>query len=163
MLVLEAAEDLDLGRVQARLRGVEGAPHRRLALARPDLPGHVAQERALAVVVRRLEPADQLVERVEHLLAELLGDLVLELAAVGEERGEALRPGQREEPALVQQEAQRRADRAPRRLQHVGDPEVEPARVLAARRGDEAQHVAVHEEPRGHAALAEHPLHPTVR
>ena len=58
----------------------------------------LAQQLALRRVVRRLEAAQQLVERVQHLLGEPLADLVLELAAVGEQRGEALLARQRQQP-----------------------------------------------------------------
>jgi hypothetical protein len=83
--------------------------------------------------VRGLEAAQQLVEGVQHLLGQALADLVLELAAVLEQRGEALRFGRRG-AAAGQEQAQRRRDRPPCRLHHVRDAEVEPARALAARR-----------------------------
>ena len=60
----------------------------------------LAQQLALRRVVGGLEAAQQLVERVQHLLGEPLADLVLELAAVLEERGEALRARQAEQPLL---------------------------------------------------------------
>ena len=113
--------------------------------------------------MRGLEAAQQLVERVQHLLGEPLADLVLELAAVVEERGEALGAREAEEPRLAEQQPQRGRDRPARGLDHVRDAEVEPARALAARRGDEAQRAAVEEQARRHAGLAQQPLHPAVR
>ena len=50
----------------------------------------LAQQLALRGVVGRLEAAQQLIEGVKDLLGQALADLVLELAAVFEERGEAL-------------------------------------------------------------------------
>ena len=50
----------------------------------------------LALVVGGLEAAQQFVQGVQHLPGELGGDVVLVLAAVGQERGQALllgRPG----------------------------------------------------------------------
>ena len=114
--------------------------------------------------MRGLEAAQQLVQRVQHLLGELLGDLVLELAAVLEQRGEALRR------AAVRAGAARRAAAAAR--SQIGrpavwtmsrDPEVEPARALAARRGDQPQRAAVEQQAGWHAGLAQQPLHPAVR
>src|SRR5271170_726399 len=99
---------------------------------------------------------------MQHLLGEALADLVLELAAVLEERGEALSTWQGEEPLLIEKQAQRRRDGAPRGLDHVGYAEVEPARAFTARRGDEAQGAAVAEETRRHAGLAQEPLHAAV-
>jgi hypothetical protein len=91
---------------------------------------HLAQQRSARRVVRGLETAQQLVERVEHLPGEALADLVLESAAVLEERGEALRARERQEPPLAQEQAQRGRDRPARRLHHVGDAEVEPTRAF---------------------------------
>ena len=69
----------------------------------------LAQQLALRGVVRGLEAAQQLVERVQHLLGQALADLVLELAAVLEQGGEALRARQAEEPRLAEEQAQRGA------------------------------------------------------
>ena len=87
----------------------------------------LAQELALRGVVGGLKSAQEFVECVQHLLGQLLTDLVLELAAVLKEGAEALRARQRQEPRLAEEQAQRRRDRPARCLDHVCDAEVEPA------------------------------------
>lgn len=93
---------------------------------------------------------------MEHLLGEALADLVLKLAAVLEECGEPLRARQAQEAGLAEQEPERSRDRPARGLDHVGHAEVEPARALPARCGDEPQRVAVEEEPRGNSGARDH-------
>ncbi len=101
----------------------------------------LAEELALGRVVGGLEAAQQLVERVEHLLGEALADLVLVLAAVLEERGEALRAGQAQQSRLAEQQAQRGRDRPARRSgpcpRRGSRASLSSRRV--ARRGDEAR------------------------
>lgn len=59
-------------------------------------------------IVSRLESAQQLVERMEHLLGQTFADLVLKLAAVFEQRRQPLRPGQAEQAGLPKQKAKSR-------------------------------------------------------
>ena len=120
------------------------------------------EERALRGVVRGLEAAQQLVEGVQHLFGQALAHLVLELAAVFQQPGEALRARHGEEARLAEQQAHRGGDRTARGLVHVRHPEIEPAGALAARRGDEAERDAVEEQARGDAGVAEQPLHAPV-
>ena len=113
-------------------------------------------------VVGRLDAAQELVQGVQHLVRELLADLVLVLPAVGEQRGEPLVPGQSQQPALVQQLPERGADGPAGHEQHVGDTKVHPARTLSVRRGDEAERMAVEQQAGGDSLRAEQALHPAV-
>ncbi len=99
---------------------------------------------------------------MQHLLGELLGDFVLELAAGLQQRRQPLRSRPGEQRVLPKEQPQRGADRPPRGLDHVGDFELEPARALAARRRDQTQRVAVEQKPRGDRSVAEQPLHAAV-
>ena len=112
--------------------------------------------------MRGLEAAQELVEGVQHLLGQALADLVLELAAVFQQSGEALRARQGEEARLAEKQAHRGRDRPARGLDHVRDAEVEPTRAFAARRGDEPKRAAIEQKTRRHAGLAQEPLHPAV-
>ena len=123
----------------------------------------VAEQLSARGVVGGLEAAEHLVQRVEHLLGELLADLVLELAAVVEQRAEPLLLRKDEQPLLAEQQAHRRADRAARGLRHRPDLELQPAGALAARRRDEPQDRAVEEQASWDAGLAEQAFHATVR
>ncbi len=120
------------------------------------------QQVALRGVVGGLEAAHQLVEGVQNLLGEALRDLVLELAAVVEQRRQALRLRQGQQSSLLQQQAHCREDRSARGLHHVRDPEIEPARAFAARRRQQTQRPAVEQQPRRHPAAAQQSLHATV-
>lgn len=118
----------------------------------------VAQEGAARGFVRGLEAAHELVEGVEHLAGEAGGDEVLVLAALAEEGREALGARNGEEALGREEHEEGRAEGAPGDLAEVGEGEVEPAGRLPFRRGDEAQGVAVREEARGDARLAQEAL-----
>src|SRR5206468_1170140 len=90
----------------------------------------LAQKLAARRVVRSLEAMKKLVQRVQNLLGKPLAHLILEAPAVLEERCEPLLTWQREEALLVDQQTKRGEDRSARGLRHVGDVEVDPARVL---------------------------------
>ena len=105
-----------------------------------------------------LEPSDELVEGVHHLLGETLADLVLVFAAVLEEGGEPLGARQREETLLGEEEAEGGAEGAPGGEAHVRDAEVHPARALPPRGGDEAKRDAVEEQAGGDAGAPEQAL-----
>ena len=122
----------------------------------------LGEERALRGVVRGLEAAQQLVEGVQHLFGQALAHLVLELAAVRQQAGEALRARHGEEPGFPEQQTHGGGDGAARALAHVRHPEVEPAGAFAARRGDEAEREAVEEEAGRHAGVAEQSFHTPV-
>ena len=117
------------------------------------LSQRTAQQFAVRCVVGRLEPAQQLVERVQHLLGQPLAHLVLEAPAVGEQRREALLARQAEESGLAQQQPQRSHDRPARRGDHVGHLQIEPAGALATRRGDETERAPVPQQARRHPRL----------
>ena len=133
-----------------------------------DLVGVVgerlAQQLAARGVVRGLEAAQQLVERVQDLLGEPLADLVLELAAVVEQRSEALRARQRQEAALAEQQPQRgRRSAGPPSAPSSAtwkssQPELSPRGAEI-----EPQRAAVEEQAGRDAGLAQQPLHPPVR
>ena len=74
-----------------------------------------------------LEAAQQLVQSVQHLLGEAFAHLVLELAAVVQQRGEALVGRHAQQTGLAEQFAHRGADRPAGGLEHVDDVEVQPA------------------------------------
>ena len=109
-----------------------------------------------------LEAAQELVERVQDLLGEALAHLVLVLAAVLEQGGEALRARQAQEPGLAEEQAHRGRDRPARGGEHVRDAEIEPAGAFAPRRGDEAKGGAVEEQPRGHPGVTQEAFHAAV-
>jgi hypothetical protein len=109
-----------------------------------------------------LEAAQELIERVQDLLGQALADLVLELAAVLQQRRQTLRPRQTEQARLAQEQAERGGDRPPGGLHHVSDAEVQPAGALAARRREQAQRAPVAQQPGGHPALAQQALHAAV-
>ena len=91
----------------------------------------LAKQPAARGVMGGLEPPDEFVEGVHHLLGETLAHLVLVLAAVLEEGGEPLGARQREEALLGEEEAEGGAERPPGGEAHVRDAEVHPARALA--------------------------------
>ena len=107
-----------------------------------------------------LEAAQQLVQRVQHLLGELLarprsGTRGCRRAA----RRAARSRGRVSSRGCAEQQPQRGADRPACGLDHVGDLELEPARALAARRRDQPQRAAVEEQPGWDGGLAQQPLH----
>ena len=118
----------------------------------------LAKQPAAGGVVGGLEPSDELVEGVHHLLGETLAHLVLVLAAVLEESGEPLSARQREEALLGEEEAEGGAEGAPGGEAHVRDAEVHPAGALAARSGDEAKRDAVEEQAGGNPGAPEQAL-----
>ena len=75
------------------------------------------------MVVSRLKPAQQLVERGQDLLSKLRGDQVLVLAAVGKNGGQALLFRHREEPFRTEQHVQGGEDGPACHLGQLGDDE----------------------------------------
>ena len=124
---------------------------------------HVAEQFALAQVVGRLEAAQQLVQRGQHLLGQLGGDGVLVLAAVGEDGRQALLVRQREEPLGREQHVQGREDRPARHLGHGLHGEGQVPGRLAPRGVDEPQMRAVGEQADRHLGLAQQPLEAGLR
>ena len=122
----------------------------------------LAQKLALRGVVSGLEAAQELVEGVQDLLGQAFADLVLVLAAVLEQGGEALRARHAQEPGLSEEQAHRGRDRPPRGGEHVRDAKVEPAGAFAPRRGDEPERSAVEEQSRRHAGVAQEAFHAPV-
>ena len=105
-----------------------------------------------------LEAAEELVQGMEHLLRETLGDFVLVLAAAFEQGGEPLVAGQCQQPLFGQQQTERRAERAPGGVDQVREAEVHPAGALASRGGDQAQGNAVEQHPGGDPGAAQQAL-----
>ena len=100
---------------------------------------------------------------MHHLFGEALAHLVLVLAAVLEEGGELLVPGESEEALFGEEEAKGGAAGAPGRQAHVRDAEVHPAGAFAARGGDEAECRPVEEQAGGNPGAAEEALRAAVR
>ena len=94
----------------------------------------LAQQLPAGRVVGGLEPAEQLILRVHHLLRKALADFVLVLAAVCQESGETLVPGQAQQPLFVEEKPQRGAEGTPGGQDQVAEAEVHPAGTLAAGR-----------------------------
>nr|WP_165251981.1 hypothetical protein [Paludisphaera soli] len=144
----------------------EDEPHQHGEQSRVDVVRvvlqHGPEQFALRPLVGRLEPPDEFIEGLEHLLGELGGDEVLVLAAVRQDRGEALLGPEREEPLLAKQHVQGREDRPPGDLGHVLDAESRVARSLAARGVDQAELRAVGEQPDGDLRLAQQPFEPRL-
>ena len=122
----------------------------------------LAQKLALRGVVSGLEATQKLVQGVQDLLGQALADLVLVLAAVLQQGGEALRARHAQEPGLSEEQAHGGRDRPPRGGKHVRDAKVEPAGAFAPRRGDESQGSAVEEQSRRHAGVAQEAFHAPV-
>ena len=105
-------------------------------------------------------------ERGQHLAGELRRDLVLVLAAVAQERGEALPLGDRAVKTRSAESSMWRA-REDRPARHLAAwpprGNVEVARGLAARRVDEAQVRPVPEQADRDLALAQQPLEAGLR
>ena len=120
------------------------------------------EECAFRRAVGRLETAQQLVERVQHLFGQALAHLVLELAAAFQQRGQAPRARLGQQPRLAQQQTHGGADGPTRGLDHLRHPEVEPAGAFAARRGDQPERDAVEEQARGRAGVPQQALHAPV-
>ena len=72
---------------------------------------HIAQKQAVGLIVGSLKPAQQLVECFKDLVGELRGDDVLVLAAVFENRRQALFLGDTVEPLRIQQHVEGGEDR----------------------------------------------------
>ena len=89
--------------------------------------------------MRRLKAAQQFVERMEHLFGQALAHFVLELAAVFQQAGEALRARYAQQPGFAEQQAQGGADGPASGLHHVLNAKVQPAGAFAPGRGDQAQ------------------------
>ena len=109
-----------------------------------------------------LEPAHELVERVQHLLGKAFAHLVLVLAAVLQQRREPLVAGQCEEALLGEEQAESGAQGASRGTGHVGDAKVHSARAFAARGGDGPERDAVEEQARGDPGAAKQALRSPV-
>ena len=111
-------------REEVAVLGVEDEhePHQDGEQARVDVVRivreHLAEQFAPALVVGRLEAADQLVECCEHLLGELGRDEVLVFAAIGQDGGEPLLVGEQEQPLEGEQHEERGEDRSARDLGH---------------------------------------------
>ena len=140
----------------------QDAEQARIDLVRVVLQ-HVAEQLAVPLVVGRLEAAEQLIERGQHLLGQLGRDEVLVLPALGEDGRQALLVGEREEPLGGEQHLEGREDRPAGHLGHRLDRERQVARGLAARGVDEPQVRPVREQADRHLGLAQQPLEPGLR
>ncbi len=140
----------------------EDQPHEHGQQAGIDVVGvfaeHVGQQLALALVVGRLEAADQFVKGGQHLLGELRGDDVLVLAAVGQDGGQALLLGQREKPVGLKQHVQGREHRPAGDLGHRLHQEGHVAAGLAPRGVHQPQVCGAGEQPDGHFRFPQQPL-----
>ena len=100
----------------------EHEPHQDSEQARIDVVRvvreHLAEQITPALIVGRLETADQLVECREHLLGKLGRDEVLVLAAIGQDGGKPLLVGEQEQPLEGEQHQERGDDRSARDLGH---------------------------------------------
>ena len=81
---------------------------------------HIAQKQAVGLIVGSLKPAQQLIERFENLVSKLRGDDVLVLAAVFENRGQALFLGDTVEPLRIQQHVEGGEDGPAGDTEHFG-------------------------------------------
>ena len=77
-----------------------------MALRSPAGGQRLAQQRAVGGGMGVLEAPHQFVQRVQHLLGEALGHLVLIQPAVGQHGGEAFMARQRQQPLLAQEQVQ---------------------------------------------------------
>jgi hypothetical protein len=93
----------------------------------PALVGRV-EHRAPVALRRRLEPAQQHLQRVEHLLGQLVGDVGLPLPALGEDRRQLALDRDAGHPRGAEQHHQRVEDRPAADLEHVGHAERDRAR-----------------------------------
>ena len=122
------------------------------------LPGQLAQDPPRRRLVRRLEAAQQLPERAEHLLREAPGDLVLVAAALGEQVAQPLAVGRGEDPVLAEQHVQRAQEGPAGDLRQPLDGEGDVARRLVLGGVDQAEAGAVAQQAHGDAHLAQQAL-----
>ena len=99
---------------------------------------------------------------MQDLLGQALAHLVLVLAAVLEQGGEALRARLAQEPVLAEEHPHCSRDRPPCSGEHVRNAKVEPARALAPWRRNEAKRCSVEEQSRRHAGMAQEAFHAAV-
>ena len=126
------------------------------------LSERVPQQRAAARRVRRLDAAQQVVEAAQHLDGQLFAHFVLVLAAFGQQRRQPLGLREREQAGLVQQQPERREQRAPGGLRHLVHHKIHGAGALPAGSGDQSESFPVEQQPGGNARLAQQTLHPAV-
>ncbi len=120
--------------------------------------GDVTQEGPLDRVVGSDKPTKKLAKGPQDLLGELGRDLVLVLAALGEERRQAAIVGEGEEARRPEEELKGAEDRPAVALRHRLDREGQVARGLAPRSVNQADRAVVDEEADRHAGLGEEPL-----
>ena len=123
--------------------------------------GHPGQELAAVVLVGAVEGADQHLDCPAHLVAELVGDLLLVLGALAEQRLGRVRGRDAEEPPRAEEAAERAQGEGLLEPQ-LGVPRGEAGR-LAARGIDQHPVLAVGYEPEPHAGGVEQLRHPRGR
>ena len=119
---------------------------------------HGAEQFAVALIVGRLEAAEQLVECGQHLLGQLGRDEVLILAAFGENRGQALLFRKGEEPFGREQHLQGGEDRPAGDFRHLPHVECRVAGGFALRGVDQPELRAVGQDADRHLRAAQQAL-----
>ena len=122
--------------------------------------GHPLEQRPAAVPVRPVDRVNQHLDRLTHLIAKLVGDLLLVLGALSQQPFERLLLGHAEEPIAAQQRAERLEGL--RLLQpERGIPRRIPGR-LALRGIDQHPLVAVRDQTDPHARVVQELHHPGI-
>ena len=144
---------------QAHQRGEQPAVHLVRLFAQ-----HLRQQHALRIVVRALESADEIPQRLQHLAGQLGGDLVLRLAAPAQERGQPMRLVlEIGDAAHVEQRDERAHHGAAERFGKMRELKRQVAGRLAVRRVDKAERCAVEEQADRDAGFAEQTFQTRVR
>ncbi len=112
------------------------------------------EERPVIHAIGRLEPAEERVEREEHLPREARGDLGLVTPTVLENGRQPLRLEHRKEPRRPEQHDERREHESARRLGHRRDGKRDVPRSLPARRVREAERSLVEKDAHRHPRVA---------
>jgi len=169
--LLEEGEQREVLRVERMLHGeqpsVFGVEHEHEPQEDGEEPlvevVSAARERVIEQIApvafgRRLEAAEEDLQRFEDLVGQIVRDVRLPLPALGEDRGQRAFLGDAEEAVRREQHHERVEDRTAADADHVLDSERDRARRLSVRRVDQAHGLAVREETYRHAAMPEQPV-----
>ena len=125
--------------------------------------GQLAQQRPVGLGIGGLKPAQQFVQRRQHLGGQLGRDRILIAAALGQNRRQAPLRRQVEQPVGPQQQMQRREHQAAVGGDQFGDAKDQRPGTLARRRINQPQLRAVGQQADGNLLLAQQPFEAGLR
>ena len=115
----------------------------------------LAQKPALVALCRRLKTLEECLQAAEDLLGQILGHRSLVLATAPQERRQGVLVAHAKPLIGAEQHDHRIENRAPADRGHIIDPKGDVAGGLAVRRVDQTNHLAIRQDPDGHAAVPE--------